>query len=210
MSQEQIAPERAAEAARSRKPVVHTWQGADPARLESVRLLIGDARLRAYGRLIAAADPEVGAEAYSASFEASVDKIDAAGRVLLRTTTAEHERQLSISRTEDGVWLVDHDGTSQRADFDGSVTVDVVGSVTFTTLPVRHLALHREAGEFEIPVVSVSLPDLSVSVVRHAYRTVAIDDEAATLELTRGGATSRITVDHDGIVLDFAGVATRI
>ncbi|UVS76522.1 putative glycolipid-binding domain-containing protein [Actinokineospora sp. UTMC 2448] len=210
MTPEQIPAERAAEAARSGKPVVHTWQGADPARLESVRVLMGENRLRVYGRLVAAADPHIGTEPYSASFEASVDKSDAAGRVLLRTTTAEHERQLSISRTEDGLWLVDHDGTSQRADFDGSVTVDVVGAVTFTTLPVRHLRLHREEGEFEIPVVSVSLPDLAVSVVRHVYRTVSLDDDSATIDLTRGGATSRIRVDRDGIVVDYPGVASRI
>lgn len=208
MSSEPITPERAVEAARS--AVVHTWQGADPPRLESVRVLIGGARLRAYGRLVAAADPQIGAEAYSASFEASVDKSDAAGRVLLRTTTAEHERQMSLSRSEDGLWLLDQGNSSQRADFDGAVTVDVLGAVTFATLPVRHLGLHRSAGEFEIPVVSVSLPDLSVSVVRHVYRTVSLDDDGATIALTRGGATSEIRVDSDGIVVDYPGVARRL
>ncbi|GAA4294547.1 putative glycolipid-binding domain-containing protein [Actinokineospora soli] len=209
MTSESITGERAAEAARSRKPVVHTWQATGPARLESVRVLISDARLRAYGRLVAAGDPDAGTEPYSASFEASVDKADSAGRVLLRTTTAEHERQVAISRSADGVWLVDRGAETQRDDFGGALTVDVVGAVTFTTLPVRHLRLHREAGEFEIPVVSVSLPDLAITVVRHTYRTVSLDDDGATIDLVRDGSALRIKVDRDGVVID-QGVAVRL
>lgn len=210
MTSESIAAERAAEAARSRKPVIHTWQGTDPARLESVRVLISEARLRAYGRLVAAADPHTGTEPYSASFEASVDKADSAGRVLLRTTTADHERQVAISRSADGLWLVDLGGETHRDDFDGALTVDVVRSVTFTALPVRHLRLHREAGEHEIPVVSVSQPDLAITVVRHTYRTVALDDAGATIDLTRDGVTTRFRVDRDGVVVDWPGVASRL
>lgn len=208
MTTDPVAVERAAEAARSRKPVVHTWQGADPARLESVRALISGSRLRASGRLIAAADPD--SEPYSVSFDASFGDADAAGRVLLRTTTADHERQLALTRTEEGVWLVDRGAEAERADFDGAVAVDVVGAVTFTALGVRHLGLHGAEGDHEIPVVSVSLPDLAITVVRHAYRTVALDADGATIDLTRDGATSRVRVDADGVVVDFPGIATRL
>lgn len=214
MTSDSVAVERAAEAARSRKPVIHTWQGAAPARLESVRALITETRLRASGRVIAAADPEAGTEAYSVSFDASfgatADAADSAGRALLRTTTADHERQLALTRTEEGVWLVDRGAEAERADFEGAVSVDVVGAVTFATLPVRHLGLHTAAGEFEIPVVSVSLPDLAITVVHHAYRTVSLDAEGATIDLTRGKTTSRVRVDADGVVVDFPGIASRL
>ncbi|SDC73045.1 putative glycolipid-binding domain-containing protein [Actinokineospora iranica] len=193
-----------------RKPTVVTWQGAEPVTLESVRLLVADTRLRASGRLIAAANLGTGAEPFSASFEASVDKGEVAGRLLLRTTTAEQERQISLSRTEDGVWLVDYGHTSERDEFDGSVTVDVAGAVTFNTLPIRRLGLHRTPGEFEIPVVFVSMPDLKVTLVRQTYRTVSTDEKLSVIAFTQGEFSADLTVDADGIVVDYPGVARRV
>jgi len=194
----------------ARKPAVITWQGGPPTTLESVRLLVGDTRLRASGRLIAAADPGSGREAFSASFEASIDKGEAAGRLLLRTTTAAQERQISLSRTEDGVWLVDHGTESERDEFQGAVTVDVAGAVTFTSLPIRRLGVHRTAGEFEIPVVCVSMPDLAVSLVTQTYRTVEITDRGAVVNVARGDSGTDIAVDPEGIVVDHPGVARRV
>ena len=140
-----------------------TWQGTASPRLESVRLLVSDGRLRASGRVVAAASPT--AEAYSASFEFSVARTGDVGRGLLRTITAEEERQISVGRTEDGVWLIDHGQGADRNEFDGAADVDVAGLVTFTSLPIRRLGLHRQAGEHELPVLYVSMPDLSVPPV---------------------------------------------
>ncbi|GLZ40714.1 putative glycolipid-binding domain-containing protein [Actinokineospora sp. NBRC 105648] len=195
---------------RVRNPAVYTWQGSAPTTLESVRLLVTEARLRASGRLIAAADEATGTEAFSASFEASADRGDEAGRLLLRTTTAAQERQISLNRTEDGVWLVDHGNSSTRDEFGGSVTVDVAGAVTFNTLPIRRLGLHRTPGEFEIPVVYVTMPDLEVRLVQQTYRTVSIADDHAVIEYTQGGFTAELTVDAEGIVIDYPGVAQRL
>ncbi|WP_156755165.1 putative glycolipid-binding domain-containing protein [Actinokineospora pegani] len=192
----------------SRPPRVLTWQGVEPTTLESVRLLVGDTRLRASGRVIAAGAP--GQEPYSASFEASVDKSETAGRLLLRTTTADKERQISLSRTEDGMWLVDHGSTSNRDAFAGAVAVDVAGAVTFASLPIRRLGLHRAQGEAEIPVVAVTMPGLEVALVTQSYRTVSVDEAGAVIAVTRGETTVEIAVDADGIVVDFPGVSRRV
>ncbi len=209
-STERAHPEGVARSAAVRKPAVVTWQGTGPATLESVRLVVGEARLRASGRLIAAADRETGAEAFSASFEASLDKGEVAGRLLLRTTTAGQERQISLSRTEDGVWLVDHGHTSVRDEFGGSVTVDVAGAVTFNTLPIRRLGLHRTPGECEIPVVYISMPDLSVTLVTQTYRTVSVDERRSVIAFTQGEFSADLVVDSEGIVVDYPGVARRV
>lgn len=206
-SDERALPQGGARSVAARKPSMVTWQCDRPARLESVRLLVSDSRLRASGRIIAAADES--SEAFSASFEASVEG-DTAGRLLLRTTTAEDERQISLSRTEDGVWLVDRDGVSRRDEFDGSVTVAVAGAITFHTLPIRRLGLHRVAGEAEIPVVFVALPDLAVSLIQATYRTVSITEDGAVIEFTGAGATSTLTVDSDGIVVEHQGIGRRV
>jgi hypothetical protein len=195
---------------KTRKPIMMTWQGVASPRLESVRLLVSDGRLRAAGRIVVAADRAAGTDGYSASFEFSVDRTGDVGRGLLRTMTAEDERQISVGRTEDGVWLVDHGQGAARDEFDGAADVDVAGLVTFTSLPIRRLGLHRQAGEHELPVLYVSMPDLSVRLVRQTYRTVSIDETGAVINYTVPGFSADLTVDRDGLVVDYPGIATRV
>ncbi|MGH3762660.1 putative glycolipid-binding domain-containing protein [Actinophytocola sp.] len=192
----------------SRKPIMMTWQGVASPRLESVRLLVSDGRLRAAGRVVAAASPT--AEAFSASFEFSVARTGNVGKGLLRTSTAEEERQISVGRTEDGVWLVDHGQGAARNEFEGAADVDVAGLVTFTALPVRRLGLHRRPSTHELPVLYVSMPDLSVRLVRQTYRTVSIDDDGAVINYTVPDFTADLTVDRDGLVIDYPGIASRV
>jgi hypothetical protein len=187
-----------------------TWQRVVSPSLESVRLLFSEGRLRASGRIIAAANQATGVEAFSASFSASVERAEDAARLLLRTTTADEERQVSLSRTEDGVWLVDHGHGAHRNAFEGAVDLDVSGAVTFNALPVRRLGLHREAGECELPVVCVALPDLSVSLVRQTYRTVSVEPSGAVIHYSDPDIEADIAVDVNGIVVDFPGRARRI
>jgi hypothetical protein len=187
-----------------------TWQRVVTPSLESVRLLFSEGRLRASGRIIAATNQATGTEAFSASFSASVERAEEAGRLLLRTTTADEERQVSLSRTEDGVWLVDHGNGAHRNAFDGAIDVDVSGAVTFNALPIRRLGLHREPGEYELPCVWLSLPDLTVTLVRQTYRTVSISEDGAVINYSDQSLTADLTVDANGMVVDFPGRARRI
>lgn len=198
--------------AQSRRPVILTWQRVVSPSLESTRLLFTGSRLRAYGRIVAAANQADGIQAFNASFAASVERAEEAGRLMFRTTTADEETQMSLNRTEDGVWLIDHgDGTQQRSAFGGAMDVDVTGAVTFNSLPIRRLGLHRKAGEFELPVLTVSLPDLSVRLVRQTYRTVSLDDDGAVINYSDDeGLGADLTVDRDGMIVDFPGRAHRI
>lgn len=192
----------------ARNPVVITWQGSNPPSMESVRLLVGEGRLRASGRVITAASGDT--EAFSAAFEASVDKNDPAGRLLLRSATATVERQISLSRSEDGFWLCDTGDGTTRNEFGGAIDVDVAGAVTFNALPIRRFGLHRKAGEQTLPVVFVSLPELETTVMEETYRTVSIGEQRSVIALRRGDTEIELTVDADGLVLDYPGVARRV
>jgi uncharacterized protein len=192
----------------TRKPIMLTWQGTASPRLESVRLVVSDGRLRAAGRVVAAASPT--ADAYSASFEFSVARSGDVGKGLLRTITAEEERQISVGRTEDGVWLIDHGQGAARNEYDGAADVDVAGLVTFTALPIRRLGLHREPGTHELPVLYVSMPDLNVRLVHQTYRTVSTSEDGAVINYSVPGFTADITVDSDGMVIDYPDIATRV
>jgi hypothetical protein len=118
---------------------------------------------------------------------------------------------MALSRSEDGTWFVDHgDGTHQRSVFEGAADIDVAGAVTFNGLPIRRLRLHREAGEYELPVLLVSLPDLSVRVVRQSYRTVSLAEHGSVISYSDGDLRTDLTVDRDGMIIDFPGRARRI
>jgi hypothetical protein len=192
----------------TRKPIMLTWQGVASPRLESVRLVVSDGRLRAAGRVVAAASPT--AVAYSASFEFSVARSGDVGKGLLRTITAEEERQISVGRTEDGVWLIDHGQGAARNEYDHAADVDVAGLVTFTALPIRRLGLHREPATHELPVLYVSMPDLNVRLVHQTYRTVSTSDDGAVINYSVPDFTADVTVDNDGMVIDYPGIATRV
>lgn len=197
-------------AAPSPKPLMMTWQGVTAPYLESVRLLVSDGRLRASGRIVAAANPARSTSAFNASFELTVARGGNVGKGLLRTITADEERQVSVGRTEDGVWLVDRGDGTRRDEFDGAADVDVAGAVTFTALPIRRLGLHRQPGEHVLPVLYVSMPDLTVSLVHQTYRTVSVSDEGAVVHYSVPGFSADLTVDRDGLVVDYPGIATRV
>jgi uncharacterized protein len=185
-----------------------TWQGLTGPRLESARLVLSEHRVKGSGRVVAAAIG--GQEAYNASFELTVGEDSIVSRLLLRSTTAEDERTLSLSRTEDGMWIIDRGRGAERRDFEGALDVDLQSSVLFNALPVRRLGLHREAGEHELPVVWVSLPDLSVSLVRQRYRTVSVNANGSVLAFERGDSSAELAVDTDGLVVDYPGLARRV
>lgn len=188
----------------SRKPMIVTWQGTARTSLEQVRLSVRDGRLRASGRLVVASESP-----FTASFEFSAARFGDVGRGLLRTT-ADTERQISVRRTEDGIWLIDRGDGVERSEFDGATDVDVAGAVTFTALPIRRLGLHRKIGEAELPVLYVSMPDLAVTIVRQTYRTVEITEKGAVINYRDAHRDADIVVDTDGLPVTYPGVVDRL
>ncbi len=191
----------------ARRPEMITWQGLHEPRLEQVRLLLSsDLRLRASGRLVAAGPDEQ----FNASFEVSVGESGQVNRLLLRTATVLEERQCSLSRTEDGAWLVDHGQGSKRETFNDALDVDVQFSVLFNAIPIRRLGLHREEGEHNLPVVRVSLPDLTVRAVTQTYKTISVGDEVSVVRFKSGGFEQNIKVDQNGLVVEYPLISKRI
>ncbi len=166
--------------------------------------LSGD-RIKAYGRIVAAATPSH--PAFSASYDLVTDEVGATRRLSLTVTLAERERQLSIARDEESMWLVqDHSGQTSRSAFDGALDVDVIFSPFFNALPVRRTGVYRGDGDsVTLPVVYVRVPDLSVDVA-----TISYSPGSDGIKLHSPVADTTITVDNDGFILDYPGLATRI
>lgn len=183
-----------------------TWQGLDVPRLEGVRLVLSERGMRATGAMVA---PAAGDQpAFAATYSLATSETGVVSRVSVRSVSAGGERQVTLNRSEEGIWLVDHGQGAKRTNFDGAVDVDVAACVLFNALPVRRLGLHQRPGQHDLPMVYVSLPDLSVELVRRGYRSV--DSSTSTVTFTHGDFAADLTVDDEGIVLNYPGLAQRI
>jgi hypothetical protein len=185
-----------------------TWQGDSVSRLESARLLFGpELRMRASGRLIVAPDAE---GTYSAEYELTIDESGIVRRVLVRSTSLGHERQMSLSRSGEGNWLVDDGSGVRRGTYEGAVEVNIEDVLFTNALPIRRLNLHRESGADTQPVIFLSLPELQVTVRQETYRTVStVEGEPgrAVISYETGGNEVELTVTETGLVANFPGLA---
>ncbi|AFM19626.1 hypothetical protein Mycch_4934 [Mycolicibacterium chubuense NBB4] len=186
-------------------PAILTWRAHDEPRMESARVQLSGNRIKAYGRVVAAATPAH--PAFSASYDLLTDELGATKRLTLTVTLAERERQLSIARDEENMWLVqEHSGQTSRSTFDGALDVDVIFSPFFNTLPIRRTGIYTSDSEsVTLPVVYVRVPDLSVDV-----ETVSYAAGADGISLKSPVAETTITVDSEGFILDYPGLAERI
>lgn len=188
-------------------PAVLTWRAHDVSRIESTRVQLSGNRIKAIGRIAAAASDKY--PAFSASYDLVTDDNGATKRLSLNVSTAERDRQLSIARDEENMWLItDHEGQS-RDSYEGAVDVDVVLSPFFNALPIRRVGLHRHADAVTLPLVYVNLPELTVGPATISYRS-SDPESGGGIKLISPVANTTIVVDDDGFILDYPGLAERI
>ncbi|HEU0190433.1 MAG TPA: putative glycolipid-binding domain-containing protein [Mycobacterium sp.] len=183
-----------------------TWRAHDAGRMESVRVQLSGNRIRANGRMVAAATAKH--PAFGVYYDLQTDDAGATRRLGITVTLAERERQLSIARDEENMWLVTDFRGESRAGFDGALDVDVMFSPFFNTLPIRRNGLHERAGALTVPVIYVHLPELAVAAVDISYRSLPGQPAGLTVSSPAGDAA--VTVDADGFILDYPGLAERI
>lgn len=185
-------------------PTILTWRAHDVPRMESARVQLSGDRIKAYGKIVAAATASH--PAFSASYDLVTDEIGATKRLSLTVTLAEGERQLSIARDEENMWMVqDHQNQTKRAAYDDALDVDLVFSPFFNALPIRRTGLHRRTESVTLAVIYVRLPELSVEPVSIGYSS-APDG----IKVHSPAADTTVTVDSDGFILDYPGLAERI
>ncbi len=184
-------------------PAVLTWRAHDAPRMESVRVQLVGKRIKASGRIIGGQCSEH--PAFSASYDLVTDEAGVTRRLSLRASLASGERHVSISRDAEGYWMVEDGSSHHRSAFGGALDVDVVLSPLFNTLPIRRFGLQTESEDIQVPVVYVYLPDLSV---RPAELTYSSGPDG--VHVLSPVSSSSVTVDADGFVLDYPGLAKRV
>jgi len=142
-------------------------------------------------------------------------------RYTLRGDTGWRTRELSVVSLDDdatslhlvgdggGHWT-DANG-ARRPELDGCIDVDLTSTVFTNTLPIRRLGLSPGRSE-EIAVVYVTVPGLAVSVSRQRYRGLASGPAGGRVrfEVPASGFVAEISVDGDGLVVDYPGIARRV
>nr|WP_281250882.1 putative glycolipid-binding domain-containing protein [Rhodococcus corynebacterioides] len=192
-----------ADAPGSSWPAVLTWRALEAPRMESVRVQMNGKRIKAAGRIIAGACDEH--PAFSASYDLVTDETGVTKRLSVRAAVAAGESQISISRDSQGFWLIDS-ASPTRSDFDGALDTELVWSPFFNTLAIRRLGLHTaDASDQQVPVVYVGLPDLTARAETLSYRGGPTE-----FEVDSPMGHSRVTVDSEGFVVGYDGMAHRI
>ncbi|MCV6962542.1 hypothetical protein BST27_23030 [Mycobacterium intermedium] len=186
-------------------PAMLTWRAQDCMRMESVRVQLSGKRIKANGRIVAAATDTN--PAFGAFYELQTDESGATKRFGLTVTLAERERQLAIARDEENMWLItDHQG-ERRAGYNGALDLDVVLSPFFNALPIRRLGLHEHAESVTLPIVYVNVPSMTVTADTVSYST---EGRLDGIKLRSPVANTTVTVDTNGFIAEYPGLAERI
>lgn len=180
------------------------WQAWTGPGLESVRLVADAEGVRAESVAIGLR----GADAYTVRYAL---RCDAGWRVrtLEAWTLGEDGRTIALSGDGRGRWT-GPDGRHWPA-LDGCFDVDLPSTVFTNTLPVRRLAMVPGWSE-EISVVYVNVPDLAVSVARQRYTCLTWGPEGGRYryEGLGTGFSAEITLDGEGLVLEYPRLARRV
>lgn len=188
-------------------PTILTWRSHDVSRIESTRVQLSGNRIKALGRIAAAASDLH--PAFSASYDLVTDDTGATKRLSLNISTAERDRQMSLARDEENMWLITgHEGESRSA-FNGALDVDLTFSPFFNTLTIRRAGLHKAAEAVSLPVVYVHVPELRVAPATVSYTSPG-PDAGAGIKVTSPLSDTTIVVDDDGFIVDYPGLAERI
>ena len=94
---------------------------------------LSGSRIKSSGRIVGGACAEH--PAFSASYDLVTDENGVTRRLSVRTTLASGEKHMSISRSGEGIWMVDNGTQHQRSAFGGALDVDVILSPFFNALP---------------------------------------------------------------------------
>ena len=149
----------------------------------------------------------VGDETLSCTFSVVVgpDWVTRRAEVLSVSGVGQVRRVLEASEAH---WTVD--GAS-RPDLEGCVDVDIAATPLTNTFPIRRLADLAVGESVAAEVAWVDVPALSVSRVDQTYERLADRDGLVRWRYSDPAhGAFLLTVDDDGLVLDYEGFARRI
>ena len=199
----------------------HSWQGEDdPDRLDTATINLETDRLTAHGT------------SRTADYAVSWALATTSGWVTQRLTVTVHgqgwSRHLELVRSDDGHWSSEtqtsgtidlpEPGIADPDELAAALDCDLGLCPVTNTMPILRLNLVSDdvapVDETELTMAWVEVPSLRVIPSTQVYSHVrsARPDSPALVLYSSGnrGFTAELTVDADGVVVDYPGLARRI
>ena len=179
------------------------WPG-----LEHVIVSADQTGWHADGRVILADDCLV-----SVAYQVRCDAGFRVSGLTISVTDAAGETRLVLEADRSGHWQANG---QPRPDLDGCTDLDIDCTPLTNTLPIRRLPWSVGQAR-DLDVVYVSVPDLSVRATRQRYTLLTGrghdgDDgpAQAVFRYESGSFRADLTVDDDGLVIDYPGLWQRL
>ena len=177
------------------------WQVIETAGFEAAWLTLDGMALHASGQAAGQVP-----EPYSLRYELVTD--DRAVTTCLEVTAAVAggQRHLELSQHE-GSWTVNGQA---RPDLAGALDCDLGYSPVTNAMPIIRHGLHRGPGAARFVMAFVRVPGLQVVASRQDYTHLGLVPDGTRVRYASGSFASDLTVDGDGLVIDYPAMAHRV
>lgn len=188
------------------------WQIAETAGYEAAWLSLDGLTLTTTGRAVGQLP-----EPYWLAYSLRTDHHGVTERLQVTTTTNTAQYKLDLRR-EGGMWSVNG---QLRADLADALDCDLACSPVTNTMPIIRHGLQRgpgtangngtSTGTHEFLMAFVQVPTLRVVASQQTYTHLGLDDDdTARVRYASGTFVSDLTVDRDGLVIDYPTMAHRV
>lgn len=178
-----------------------TWQVIPSAGLETAWVTLGASTLTAHGRAVGT-DPSPYWLEYE--FETGDDFVTRALTVTVQR--GEDARALEL-RNENERWTANGKRLPEMSE---ALDCDLGLCPLTNTMPILRYDLHTKPGRHEFLMAWVAVPELTVRPSRQIYTHLGTASEGARVRYESGDFASDLLVDHDGLVVEYPQLATRL
>ncbi len=180
------------------------WQRLDAPGFEHLLLDFRPRELGVYGLVIGASE-ETG-EPFRIQYSILADLSGAVIEVSV-TDILKIGRSIALKSNGLGRWR-DSSGAA-LPELDGCIDVDLTVTPFTNTLPVRRLGLKVGQSQ-DIDVAYIHLPEFKITRACQRYTHLAQERDYARWGFQQGDFEAELTVDADGLVLDYEGLFQRV
>jgi uncharacterized protein len=192
------------------------WVKDDPFGVEFAEVDLGPKYLAARGVAIAS-DPI----SYRLDYTLKTAADFVTSRLHVVSSGEGWRRAIELERDDRGIWKlgIEEEGAvdlpapgGDPAALTGALDCDLGLSPVTNLMPVLRLGLVSGSDPIELTMAWVSVPDLSVQPDGQRYAFVSADHDQRVIryEATDGSFAANITLDSDGLVIDYPGIARRL
>lgn len=186
---------------RVKKQRVVTWRVLPSAGFETTWADLGDSTLAARGRALGT-DPFP----YWLDYELETGNDFVTRALNVTVESAEDSRALAL-RSENGSWTANGE---PRPDLSEALDCDLGLCPLTNSMPILRHDVHTRPGRHDFLMAWVAVPELTVRPSRQVYTHLATAPEGARVRYESGDFASDLLVDHEGLVVEYPQLATRI